>query len=197
MCADKLTKFKNYLRTVSEISDEEFQISAHFFQEIFYKKDDFFIKQNQVCKQIGFIIEGTFKIFYSSEEGGNITSCFCRENNFITSYKSYILEKPSELSLQAIENSILFVINKESLNKLYAQSLAWQNIGRKFSEKEYIVIEKYASILNNETAKQKYLRLINEQPSVLTKAKIEDIATYLGVTRRTLSRIRKEIALGN
>ena len=55
-------------------------------------------------------------------------------------------------------------------------------------------MEQYASILNNETAKEKYLRLLIEQPNVLQKANIEDIASYLGVTRRTLSRIRQEIS---
>ena len=55
-------------------------------------------------------------------------------------------------------------------------------------------MEQYASILNNETAKEKYLRLLNEQPEILQKAPINYIASYLGVTRRTLSRIRKEIS---
>lgn len=54
-------------------------------------------------------------------------------------------------------------------------------------------MKQYASVLNNETAKEKYLRLLKEQPRVIQIAKLEDIASYLGVTRRTLSRIRKEI----
>lgn len=55
-------------------------------------------------------------------------------------------------------------------------------------------MEQYASVLNNETAIEKYVRLLNEQPTVLQRAKIKDIASYLGVTRRTLSRIRQEIS---
>ncbi len=55
-------------------------------------------------------------------------------------------------------------------------------------------MEKYASVLNNDSAKEKYLRILSEQPEVLQKASVEDIASYLGVTRRTLSRIRQEIA---
>ena len=56
-----------------------------------------------------------------------------------------------------------------------------------------MVMERYASVLNNETAKEKYLRLLKEQPNILQKASINDIASYLGITRRTLSRIRQEI----
>lgn len=55
-------------------------------------------------------------------------------------------------------------------------------------------MEQYASILNNETAKEKYLRLLKEQPEIIQKSPINYIASYLGVTRRTLSRIRKEIS---
>ncbi len=190
---DKLEKFKSYLKNIGEISNEEFEKSINYFQEIVLKKDSFFIRQNQICKQIGFVLQGTLRTFYNNQEGENITSCFCDENNFTTSYKSFILGKPSELSLQAIDDTILLVINKDNLNKLYTESTVWQNIGRKIAEREYIVLEKYASVLNNETAKKKYLRLMNEQPTILKKAKIEDIASYLGVTRRTLSRIRKEI----
>ena len=96
--------------------------------------------------------------------------------------------------LQAIEDTQLLVIDYENLQKLYAKSVVWQTIGRVVAEREYIVMEQYASVLNNETAKEKYLRLLKEQPNVLLKANIEDIASYLGVTRRTLSRIRQEIS---
>jgi CRP-like cAMP-binding protein len=192
-----LEKFKAYLKSISEISNDEFEKATPYFQKIVLKKDDFFVSQNQTCKQVGFILHGTLRIFYENQDGEHVTSCFCNENNFTTSYKSFILEKPSELSIQAIEDSTLIVINKDKLNKLYNESIAWQNIGRKIAEREYLVLEKYASVLNTETAKHKYLRLLKEQPAVLKKAKIEDIASYLGVTRRTLSRIRKEIAEGN
>jgi CRP-like cAMP-binding protein len=98
------------------------------------------------------------------------------------------------LSIQALEDTELFVIDYDKLQKLYSTSIDWQNIGRQIAEREYFIMEQYASVLNNESAKEKYLRLLNEQPEVLQKASVEDIATYLGVTRRTLSRIRQEIS---
>ena len=92
-----------------------------------------------------------------------------------------------------MEETELLIINYEDLQKLYSISLAWQNIGRAFAEKEYIIIEQYASSLNSESAKVKYLRLLKEQPQIIQKAPIQYIASYLGITTRTLSRIRKEI----
>ncbi len=188
-----MNKFKQFLKSIAPITDEEFADSITFFSEQKLQKGDFFVKQDKVCRNIAFILKGTLKVYYINEKAEKTTSCFCTENNLTTSYKSFILQQPSNLILQAVEDTQLLVIDYESLQKLYSKSIIWQTIGRAVAEREYIVMEQYASILNNETAKEKYLRLMKEQPTVLQKAKIEDIASYLGVTRRTLSRIRKEL----
>lgn len=185
--------FKSFIRKIAPITDAEFTETMLCFTELSLKKGDFFILQGKVCKHIAFIKHGTLKTFYINDNAEEVTSCFCTENNFTTSYKSFILQIPSNLAIQAIETTELLVIDYDSLQKLYAKSLVWQTIGRAITEREYIVMEKYASVLNNETAKEKYLRLLSEQPEILNKATINDIASYLGVTRRTLSRIRQEI----
>jgi CRP-like cAMP-binding protein len=186
--------FKNYIKQITPISDKEFDETVIFFQEQTLRKGDFFIKQDKVCKQIAFIVKGTLRTYYIKDKAEETTSCFCTENSLTTSYKSFILQQPSALSIQALEDTELLVIDYEHLQELYSKSIVWQNIGRAVAEREYIVMEQYASILNNETAKEKYLRLLKEQPNVLQKASIEDIASYLGVTRRTLTRIRKEVS---
>ena len=186
--------FKNFIRQVTPISDTEFEQTVVFFTEKILQKGDFFVKQDKVCRQIAFINKGTLRTFYINDKAEETTSCFCTENSLTTSYKSFILQQPSNLSIQALEVTELLVIDYDHLQKLYSTSIVWQNIGRAVAEKEYIVMEQYASVLNNETAKEKYLRLLKEQPNVLHKANVEDIASYLGITRRTLSRIRQEIS---
>lgn len=189
-----MDKFKTFLRQIVPISDVEFEETILYFKEINLNKNDFFVQEGKICRQIGFIVKGTLRTFYLNNNAEETTSCFCTENNFTTSYKSFILQTTSNLAIQAIEDSQLLVINYDDLQKLYAKNPLWQSIGRTVAEREYIVMEQYASILNNETAKEKYLRLLEEQPNVIQKANIEDIASYLGVTRRTLSRIRQEIS---
>ncbi|MEO8516822.1 MAG: Crp/Fnr family transcriptional regulator [Flavobacterium sp.] len=186
--------FKNFIQNQVPVSDIEFEEALVFFKEKKLKKGDFFIEQGKVCKNVAYINKGTLRTFYSNEKSEGITSCFCTENNFTTSYKSFILQNPSTLSIQAIEETELLLIDYDNLQKLYSKNAVWQTIGRVFSEKEYITMEHYATVLNTETAKEKYLRLLNEQPVILQKASLEDIASYLGITRRTLSRIRKELA---
>ena len=185
--------FRNFIQQITPISDKEFDETFIYFKEHTIQRGDYLIKQGKICRQVAFINKGSLRTFYLNENGDETTSCFCTENNLTTSYKSFVLQEPSTLSIQALEATELLVIDYQDLQKLYSKSFAWQNIGRVVAERAYIVIEQYASVLNNETAKEKYLRLLKEQPHVLHKAKIEDIASYLGVTRRTLSRIRQEV----
>jgi CRP-like cAMP-binding protein len=187
-------RLKHFLKNIAPISDQEFEEIKSYFTEQHLQKGDFFVKQDKICRHIAFIVKGTLRTYYLNDKAEEITSCFCTENNLTTSYKSFILQEPSNLILQAIEDTQLLVIDYENLQKLYSGSAVWQTIGRVIAEKEYMAMEKYASVLNNETAMEKYLRLLKEQPVVLQKANIGDIASYLGVTRRTLSRIRQEIS---
>lgn len=191
-----MNSFREFIKGITPITDREFEDSIKHFTKLNLGKGDYFIEQGKTCKQIAFINKGTLRTFYFNHKVEDITSCFCVESSFSTSYKSFILQEPSDLAIQAIEPAELLVINHDVLQKLYEKSVLWQNIGRIIAEKEFIAMEKYASVLNNETAKEKYLRLMQEQPVVLEKAKIKHIASFLGVTSRTLSRIRQEVAEG-
>lgn len=187
------SNFKKHIQQLVPIFDKEFEETMIFFKEQTLKKGDFFVQEGKVCRQIAFINKGILRTYYLNEKGEETTSCFCTENNFTTSYKSFILQNASILSIQAMEETELLIIDYIDLQKLYGISPIWQNVGRVFAEKEYIVMEQYASSLNIETAKEKYLRLFKEQPQIIQKAPVSYIASYLGITTRTLSRIRKAI----
>ncbi len=189
-----MEKLRKYLNAITPISDQEFADSIHFFVPKKIKKGDYFVRQNQVCSHLAFILSGTIRMFYINEKAEEITACFCTENHLTSSYKSFVLQEPSHLILQAITDLEVLIISHGDLQKMYDLYPVWNTIGRSIVEQEYFRMEQYAAVLNNESAKEKYLRLLKEQPEVLQVANIEDIATYLGITRRTLSRIRQEIA---
>ena len=190
---DVMNIFREFLRKLVSISDAEFAEASSHFRQLTLRKGDYFIKQDDICNEIGFVSSGTLKNCYVNEKGEEIISCFCGENNFTGSFKSFIQRKPSELAIQAIEATEIIAIDYENLNILYQKNQIWQTVGKIITENEYIVIERYASALSSLTAKERYLRLLSEHPKILQKASISEIASYLGITRRTLTRIRKEI----
>jgi len=184
---------RQFLKTISNISESELDNSLQYFRAKRLTKGDYFVNEGEVCYQIAYIQSGLLRTYYYNEKAEGVTSCFCSAGSLTTSYKSFILKTPSTLSIKALTDCELLVLESDDLDQLYEKYTVWQSIGRSVAEQEYILMEQYASVLNNETAKQKYLRLLEEQPDVLSSANVEDIASYLGVTRRTLSRIRKEM----
>lgn len=189
-----MEKLKTLLQSLSPLTDQEFEESKKYFSEAQFAKGDYFAEAGKVSKHIAFVNRGSFRTYYYNQKGDEITACFRTENNLLSSYTSFILQEPSQLFITSLEESELILLDYDSLQELYSKILNWQIIGRITAEREYINMEQYASVLNTETAKQKYLRLQDEQPQVFLKSNLEHIASYLGVTRRTLSRIRQEIS---
>lgn len=184
---------RSYLNETANISDTEFEKAIPYFSERILLKGQYFVKQGSICQQIAFVEEGLLRTYFLNNKAEEITFCFEPESNFATSYKSFILQCPSNVSIQAIEKTKLIIIHRQNLQKLYDSSYQWLKIGKLFAEKEYIFLEQYASMLNTESAKEKYQRLLEQNPTIIQRVKLKYIASYLGITSRTLSRIRKEI----
>lgn len=188
-----MESFKLFLNSIVPITDQEFENYGLYFKTRTLDKNSYFAEIGKTSAEVAFIRKGLLRAYYINEKSEEVTSCFCIQNNLTASYKSFILQVPSELSIQALEDTELITISYDDLQNLYKKSPLWQNIGRAIAERQYMAMEQYASVLCNETAKEKYLRMLKEQPGLINKANINDIASYLGITRRTLSRIRKEI----
>lgn len=189
--------FKELIQQITPISATEFDDAMPFFQERILKKGHFFAEEGKICRHIAYINKGALRTFYINEKAEEITYCFCTENSIETSFKSFISQAPSSLSIQALEDSELLVIDYDNLQKLYSEKKVWERIGRILSEKHYLKIEEHASNINNESAKERYLRLLKEHPSIILKSPLIYISSYLGITPRHLSRLRKEIISGH
>lgn len=97
-----MDKFKQFFKKITPITDKEFADSIPLFSKQNLQKGDFFVNQDKVCRHVAFVLKGTLRVFYINNKEEEITSCFCTENNLTTSYKSFILQQPSNLSIQAI-----------------------------------------------------------------------------------------------
>lgn len=189
----EVSRFKNYLSNIVPMDDATFGLAENFLRIEEFRKSDFFVREGNVCHQIAFIDRGLFRIFFQ-KQGNEINTCFCKENSITSSFGSFVNRTASRDSIQALEDSTLLTLSHENLMTLYERSPLWHSLGRLLTEKECLRLSNRASSMSFETALEKYQNLLLTQPDLLHRVAIQHIASYLGVSRETLSRIRSKIA---
>ncbi len=156
-------------------------------------KGEIFLEQGKIARQVAYIDAGILRTAYVNAKGDDVTSCFCVADSLTTSYRSFVTQTPSEFAITAMEDTRLLVIDYDEMQRLLIEDAVWAQIGRRVVEEEYFKQEKYTALLQNDAAKAKYLDLMRHQPQIIQRVPVHYIASYLGVTRRTLSRIRHAI----
>ena len=167
---------------------------AKFLKHKSYKKNEIIKDTNQKEKYLNIITKGASGIFLWKE---NSTICLdlCYENEFFGDYMSFLTRKPTELFTQAIEETELLSISYSDLDKLYKGSDIGLNIGRIASESLFIHKQTQQIDLLMLTAEQRYLKLLKRHPKTVQRTPQKHIASYLGITPESFSRIRKKITL--
>ena len=167
---------------------------AAFLAPNSYKKNELIKESNKKEKYLSIIIEGSAGIFLWKE---NSTICvdLCYENEFFGDYLSFLTQEPTELYTQAIEPTEILSISFSDLNELYNSSTIGINIGRIASESLFIHKQTQQIDLLMLTAEERYLKLLERQPQIVQRTPQKHIASYLGITPESFSRIRKKITL--
>ena len=189
---NEIENFKKYLTQVVSIDNVSFDTAMEYFQVNHIRIGHYLVEEGYVCNKIAYINKGLFRI-YNLKDGLEINTCFCKENSITTSFNSFINQIPSSESIQALENSVVVTLSSANLTKLQNESSVWQIISRVLTEKECLRLSDRAGSLSFETALEKYENLLKTQPEIIQRVSIQHIASYIGVSRETLSRIRSKI----
>lgn len=186
---------RHALSTIAGIGPEDFQLSEDHWQVRTYKKAEFYNEYRNVCKYLGFIIDGVFRTYYADEETGEEKNVFFfSKNQVIVSYKSFIDQAPCNYYTQSLTESRILYIHYDHLMALYRQSHQWEHLGRIIAERAFS-----ASMTRTENAlfltpEQRYLNLIEDHPDIFNAIPLYHISSYLGIQLPSLSRIRKRIS---
>ncbi|WP_298487666.1 Crp/Fnr family transcriptional regulator [uncultured Maribacter sp.] len=186
---------RDYLKTFNILTDDEINI---FEKKVVLKKlnkGDFFIKEGQVSKEVGFVISGLLRSFYHSSSSEEVTYCFTFSNSFVSAYSSFLSQEKTAENIQALTTIELLTISKDEILKLEKSSTNWLRFFKFIAEQEYIKMEKRIFLLQKENAKQRYHDLLTNQPKLLQLIPLNFLASYLGITQRHFSRIRKSTSI--
>ncbi len=184
-------ELKAFIQHYVSMSEDQLTAVAARFKKRIIGKNDFVLKAGEICKDIVFVEKGCLRLYYIHNDL-EISVWFSFNHSSAIETYSFISEKPSEYFLQAIEETAIWYLPKEELNKLYVTFPEMQEMMRKFWEDVVLnLIERFTS-LQKDSAEQRYLSLL-EKPAYMQRIPQKFLASFIGVTPTSLSRIRKTI----
>lgn len=182
----------SYVSGIITVSKELESEIVGISKKIKVTKNDILVNQKERCRNLFFIEKGLVRGFYF-EGGKEITNWFAREQEFATSFYSFITNEPSAETIEALEDCELLQIAHSDLQNLYKKFPDTERIGRIITENYYIKLEERFLNIQFRTARERYQNLLQKNPGLLQRASLGQIATYLGMSQETLSRTRAEL----
>ncbi|CAN5542836.1 cyclic nucleotide-binding domain-containing protein [soil metagenome] len=184
-----MEKLFQYFKNFNSLSKEAENAIAEISSIIFIKKNKDLQPIGHTCKTIYFIKKGVARIYYF-KDGIDITESFFFENSIIARVESLFTGKPSRKAIQILEDAEIIAINANKLFKLYDTFPEIERLFRKIFEAAYVDTVNRIEGIQFHSAEERYNALLNLGPNVLMRVSLKYVASYLGITQVSLSRIR-------
>jgi len=184
----------DYFNKLLPLDDEEKAFVEKVFKERKVKRRQFILQEGEICTHNTFVLEGCFKMYFVDNSGKEHNLQFAIENWWIGDISSFHSEEPSNLYIEAIENSIILQIKKEDQLKLFVDYPKFNRIFRVLAENAMVSLQKRTIQNISSTAEERYLDFLKRYPQFFNRISNVQIASYLGVTPEFLSAIRNKIA---
>lgn len=170
-----------------QLSTADLSVATDYFSPFTFSKGQVVLRKGQVCQHLFFLQSGLVRCFLPDEE----RTLWCEfENNFFFIPHSFFNQLPAKESLICLEPCTGIRISYNNLEKLYKENHQWAQWGIQFMKQQYLKIEYIYTSLLYQSATDRYITLLNAQPDVLQRVPLQYIASFLGVTPVSLSRIR-------
>jgi CRP-like cAMP-binding protein len=188
--------FRDAVNKISPIGEDDWQLCEPGLSLKTLTKSAFFVEENKVYREIGFVVKGLLRAYYLVE-GEEINTAFFMEGQWAKAYHSFLTQTASRQWIQALEDVELITISYKHLQHLFANSPAWERFGRIATENLYVASQLRSEMLLLEKPAERYINLAKTQPQLLERVPLYHLASYIGIKQPSLSRIRKRLAKTN
>ena|SRR6218665_250350 len=178
--------------TLSENETEEY---CNFFKQHLIKKKSFLLREGEVCKFEGFVTKGLFRVYHIDKDGFEQVLYFAMENWWITDIDSFTNATPSQLFIEALEDSEVLLISKKDKEFTYIHLPKIEKLYRVMTQKTHVALQRRMIDNLSKSAEVRYIEFTEKYPQLVQRLSNIQIAAYLGITNVFLSNIRKKIAI--
>jgi CRP-like cAMP-binding protein len=158
------------------------------------KSKHFYIHANTIQKEIGFVFSGLLRAFYVDKDGKEISVNFIREGKYLTHYSAFITQTPCKYYFQCIEPSIIVNLSYKHIQEGYNKFTNLERYGRLVAEEVLKVQQRRIESFLFDNAETRYLDFAKENPDLFNRVSLSYLASFLGIERQSLTRIRKKLA---
>jgi CRP-like cAMP-binding protein len=186
--------FRNYITSYAKtpLSDDQFGRIISTMRPKTFRKKQYFLQEGEICRYFGFIVKGAMRQYSVDDKGVEHIVRLSLENWWVGDRESWVMLQPSIYNIDAWEDSEILLITREDTLKLVHELPAFEEMVRGMDERHSIAAQKRVNAAISLPADKRYADFANNYPEFLQRFPLHIIASYLGITKETLSRIRKQ-----
>ena len=184
-------EFWNFTQNFLSFTNKEKEIISSYLTLREIPKQYTLVDLGDVAKEVYFVKKGCLRMFYISEEGNEVTGFVFPENMMVSSFESFLSREPSVQIIESIEDSELFVLSFNAINELYQKVPAMNILVRKILEQRMIHAQKVVAALIMNKPQDRYTAYQNLHPGLENRIPQHILASYMGITPVSLSRIKR------
>ena len=182
------------IASITSLNEEDFACFKTLFVVKKLRKRQYFLQEGDVCKYQAFVVKGLLRSYTVDEKGSEHILQFASEGWWMADLSSYLTNEPSFLNIDALEDVELLLLTKPSWEQAMEKIPALEHYFRIIIQNHLVSTQKRLLQSLAETAEEKYNRFLATYPECVQRVPQHMVASYLGVSRETLSRIRKQVA---
>ena len=177
-----------------QLTEDEFHLCSTFFQSKKVRKRRFLLQEGEICKHLAFVMSGCMREYTVDARGEEHIIQFAIEDWWISDLRSFLSGTPSTQNIDALQDSDLLLLEKTARENMLEALPKMERFFRLLQEANYIATQRRINESLSASAEERYLAFIKTYPALVEAVPQNQIASYLGITPQSLSRIRKELA---
>lgn len=182
-------KLESILKNIAQFSEGELELIEPFFERVELARDEVLLEEGQPCTAVFLVESGILRNYYNND-GLDINLSFTFEKQFTTNFEAYISREPSKITILAMEKSVVWIMKTRVFTQEHGSSTTFSTFIRRLAIRMLLTTEEHHNMMMMNTPADRYHYILDKKPELIQRIPLKHLASYIGITRETLSRIR-------